>query len=383
MKIFRALLNTILILIIVGGLGYIAWNTYFMQYMGYPGTDTTNQTPMAPNTDLGQTDQHAQGNQHNMTDSTGNNALPNTIAIQNKDKLNQAIGTINQAIDLITIDPYSRTTMPSMDGNSMIMNKSNLQSSGGTGTINIYPSGSGSVNITPSGNITPNNQMPATDTNMGAMNPTANTNFVYDQGKLQQLHTGIYTLAQGLMLMHELNDDLSLQSAMGVTDPTSYQTQITKYNLALQNKTKLNNVISMIEQASILVNVNPYGAPGGYQINMDGMGQLHQGIFKLAQGMTLLGRLNDDFTTQMMQAAQQAQTALGTSNTTPHIGSGNMFSSDFLNSINISTIFSIILIVMVVSLLIGILGAIVSLFKARPRENNRITIGEGPQNDNS
>jgi hypothetical protein len=311
-----------------------------------------------------------------------NNLLPNTIAIQNKDKLNQAIGTINQAIDLITIDPYSRTTMPSMDGNSMTMNQSNLQPSGGTGTINIYPSGSGSVNITPSGNITPNNQMPATDTNMGTMNPTVNTNFVYDQGKLQQLHTGIYALAQGLMLMHELNDDLSLQSAMAVTDPTSYQTQITKYNLALQNKTKLNNGISMIEQASILINVNPYGGPGGYQINMDGMGQLHQGIFKLAQGMTLLGRLNDDFTTQMIQAAQQAQTALGSLNTTPHIGIGNMFPNDFLNSMNISSIFSIILIIMVVSLLIGIFGAIISLFRSRPRENNRINTDEGPKHDN-
>lgn len=296
------------------------------------------------------------------------NSPLNTIAIQNKDKLNQAIGTINQAIELITIDPYSKTTISTMQNGNMQM--------GGTqpsqGTINIYPSGNSSVNIAPNGNNSPNNAAPSTNTNMGAMTEQKNSNYVYDQGKLQQLHNGIYTLAQGIMAINQLNDDLSVQSAMVESNPPDYQTYVMRYNTALQNKTKLNNAIGMINQANTLVNVNPYASANGYQIDLQAMQQLHQGVYKLAQGMTMVSRLNEDFTNQMAQAAQKAQNISNNSSMTGMTMSG----TGLFDSINLTTVFNIILIVMVVGLIIGIFGAIVSLFKKRS-----INKGNDPQND--
>ena len=355
MKILRGFITTILILIIIGGIGYLAWNIYFMPNMGQTGTNVQPDN---------QTITGNQNNQHNMGNDTENNLLPNTIAIQNKDRLNQAIGTINQAIELITIDPYARTTVPRVNENNPNANGAMQQPTIGPGTINIYPDGSSSVNIAPSGNITPNNQMPSIDTNVGNMNPLPNSNYVFDQGKLQQLHSGIFTLAQGLMIMSELNDDLTQQSTLSEASPATYQTYITRYNLALQNKTKLNNAISMLEQASVLININPYGAPGGYQINLDAMGQLHQGIYKLAQGMALLTRLNDDLTMQMGQAAQLAQMTISNQNTM----NNDMPVGFNLFGMNISTIFNIILVIMAASLIIGILGAIISLLRSKPEK---------------
>ena len=371
MKVLRGLLVTLVVLIIVGGLGYIGWNVFFspMAHQGMnisPGTTTPPGTTNPPSTSMPYGQMPGNQQMPNMQQPVPQNNAPlNTIAIQNKDKLNQAIGTINQAIDLITIDPYAKTTVSSMLNGNMQMNGTQTQPSQGNGTINIYPSGNSSVNIAPSGNNSPNNAASSTNTNMGAMAVQQNTNYVYDQGKLQQLHNGIYTLAQGMMAINQLNDDLAVQSAMVEANPPDYQTYIMRYNTAVQNKTKLNNAISMVNQANTLVNVNPYAGTSGYQIDVQAMQQLHQGVYKLAQGMTMINRLNEDFTYQMAQAAQQAQyiaNMYGTSGMT-------MPGSGLFGSINLSTVFNIILVVMVVGLVIGIFGAIASLFKKRPNRN--------------
>ena len=374
MKVFRGLLVTILVIVIVGGLGYIGWSMFFAP-MNHQGMNTTPGATTPPST----TTPHGQmpGNQQmpNMQQpSSQNNSPLNTIAIQNKDKLNQAIGTINQAIDLITIDPYSKTTVSGMPNGNMQMNGNQTQPSQGTGTINIYPSGNSSVNIAPSGNNSPNNATSSTNTNMGAMAGQQNTNYVYDQGKLQQLHNGIYTLAQGVMAINQLNDDLAVQSAMVETNPPDYQTYVMRYNTAVQNKTKLNNAISMINQANTLINVNPYASADGYQIDVQAMQQLHQGVYKLAQGMTMISRLNEDLTNQMALAAQQAQYVASMTG----ISGMSMPGTSLLGSINLSTVFNIILIVMVVGLVIGIFGAIVSLFRKKPDKNGNDNPGSDP-----
>lgn len=360
MRFFRGLLVTILVLIIIGGAGYIGWSMFFSpmydQSMNAP--PNTNIPQGTNNTDAGMQHGQMQNNQQmpNMQQpALQNNAPLNIIAIQNKDKLNQAIGTINQAIELITIDPYSKTTVSGMLNDDMQMDGNQNQPSQGTGTINIYPGGNSSVSIIPSGNNSPNNTTSSTDTSMGAMADKQNINYVYDQGKLQQLHNGIYTLAQGLMAINQLNEDLAIQSAVLEAPQPDYQTYVMRYNTALQNKAKLSNAVSMINQANTLVNVNPYASSSGYQIDVQAMQQLHQGIYKLAQGMTMINRLNEDFTGQMAQAAQQMQYLTGTIGlmTTGH---------GLFDSVNITTIFNIILILMVAGLVFGIIGAIVSLF---------------------
>ena len=350
MKVFRTLLALFLILIILGGVGYITWS-FFMPGMNHSGTNTEQQ-------------KNPQGN------TTPNNTVINTIAAQNKDKLTQAINTINEAMDLITIDPYSKTTISSIIPTDV--QASTGQPSQGTGTINIYPEGNSSVNISPSGNNSNNNSTPSANTTQGAASNLQNGSFVYDQAKLQQLHSGIYTLAQGIMAVNTLNDDLLIQSSSAEANPPNYQTYVARYNTALQNKNRLNSSTSMLSQASTLINVNPYASSSGYKFNTDAMMQLHQGIFKLAQGVSVLNRLNDDFTRQMAEAFAQAQNLSYSANQTPNMTHGTVF-----GTYNLSTVFNIILIVLVVVLIIGILGAIFNMFK--PKDNGNGTANNKPK----
>lgn len=386
MKFLKGLVVFLLIIIIIGGLGYIGWQVFMPNYhldLGFLGmgnmagtnTQQSTQTPSSQsssnnNQTSGMSDMP--GMQQGQNSASQNNVPINSIAVQNKDKLNQAIGIVNQAIDLITIDPYSRITVPSMTNQQGSMQAQPNQSNG---TVNVYPGANSTVNVTPPGNNTPNNTIPpANNNNMGAMADQQNTNYVFDQGKLQQINTGIYTLAQGVMLINQLSDDLTSQSSVVEVNPPTYQTYISRYNTALQNKTKANNAIMMINQALTLVNVNPYASMNGYQINISEMQKLHQGVYKLAQGMTMLGRLNDDFLTQMSQAAQQAQIL---SSTNANNAQGMNMNSNGI-SFNLTTIFNIVLIVMVVGLVLGVFGAILSMFRRSPKNGNENNSGSEP-----
>jgi len=409
MKFLKGLLVFFLIIVIVGGLGYIGWSVFMPNShldLGFLGmgnisgmnTQQNTQTPNSqspnnnqssgmPGMQQGQnsTNQNASSNnnqtsgmsdmpsmQQGQNSANQNNVSFNSIAIQNKDKINQAIGTVNQAIDLITIDPYSRITIPSKSNQQGSMQAQPNQSNG---TVNVYPGANSTVNVTPPGNSTTNNTMPpANNNNSGEMADQQNTNYVFDQGKLQQINTGIYTLAQGVMLINQLSDDLTIQSSIVEVNPPTYQTYISRYNIALQNKSKVNNAIMMITQALTLVNVNPYASMNGYQINIPEMQRLHQGVYKLAQGMIMLSRLNDDFLTQMSQAAQQAQIISSTiANNTQGM---NMNTSGI--SFNLTTIFNIVLIVMVIGLVLGVFGAILSMFKRNPKNSNENNSSSDP-----
>ncbi|MCX7922261.1 MAG: hypothetical protein N3B21_09665 [Clostridia bacterium] len=353
MKALRGLLVFFLILVIVGGVGYIVWSMFLMPGMNHSGNNTSQGTSpqqQTPNT------QHTTPS----ASTPDNKASLNVIAVQNKDKLSQAITTINQALDLITIDPYSKTTI-----SSIVNGSAGNHTAQGTGIINIYPSGNSSVNISPSANNPPNNQASAANNNQGGANQQQNTNFVFDQGKLQQIHTGIFSTAQGIMMINQLNDDLAGQAATVEATPADYQTYITRYNSALQNKTKLSNAINMLSQASTLVNINPYGSPNGYQYNTQGMQQMHQGVYKLAQGMAMLSRLNDDFTSQMFQAGQQLQNIAGASSTVQGTTHGTMSGPGLLSSIDLTTVFNVVLIIMVIGLIIGIFGSILSMLRPK------------------
>lgn len=391
MKFIKGLLTFLLILIIIGGLGYIGYTMFFMPNSHFnlggsgmgnmPGMNNSQQNTQTPANQTNSTGMAGmsgmQGNQNNEGQhSTGqSSSVPNipmnTLAIQNKDKLNQATGTINQAIDLITIDPYSRITVPDT---TMLPGSMQSQPNQSNGSVNVYPGGNSTVNVTPpAGNNTPNKSTTSTNNNTAAMIQQQNANYVYDQGKLQQLNNGIFTLAQGIMLVNQLSDDLTLQSSVVEVTPQTYQTYINRYNTALQNKTKINNAIGMINQAFTLVNVNPYGSVNGYQINIPEMQKLHQGVYKLAQGMTMLRGLNDDFTVQMAQAAYNAQ-RLATTGTSNSMTGMNMNG----NGLNLTTIFNIVLIVMVVGLVLGVFGAIISMFRYKPGKNRGDNAGREP-----
>lgn len=342
MKFLKSLFVTFLILLIIGGVGYIGYSYYFMDKMnmGNMSSDTSNNNKMSNMS--GMSDMPGMGNNQSVQDQmTTNSAVSmNIVAVGNRNQLIEAINKINQAVDLITIDPYSKTTAPSQ-GASLQAPQS--------GTINIYPSGNSSLNIMPNGNT--GNQL-----TQGMANAPLN-NYVYDQSKLQQLNNAIFALAQGNFLLNELSTDLLEQSN---TSLSGYQ----QYYYALQNKSKLDNALSMINQAVTLINVNPYASQSGYAYNIDAMNQMHQGVYNLAQGLAMLNKLSQSFTKQMSDAATSVYQSNGNSmNGMMNMSSG--MNLGIFDNINLTTVFNILLILFVIGLFGGIIGAIHNLFKPK------------------
>ena len=384
MKFLKGLLVVVLILIITGGIGYLGYSYFYMDNM-----NNGNMANMSPNTSNNQNSNNGMSGMSGMSNDSGNSGMSgmsnnnsnsgmsgmagmgnnqnqqqssassvnslNIIAVQNRNQLNDAVTKINEAMALITIDPYSRTTIPS---NTNAQN--NTQQNTGSGTINIYPSGNSSLNIMPDGN-TATGTAPAPN-----MNSTPANNYVYDQGKLQQLHNGIFALAQGVSTLDDLNNDLLTQSSANSIGMTEYQALMLQYYNSLQNKSKLDNAIGLINQATSLINVNPYASQYGYAYNADAMGQLNRGVYALAQGMASLNKLSQDFTKQMSDATAGVNSM---SNGSSMMNMSNGMSSGLLGNISMTTIFNILLILFVTGLFAGIIGAIFNLF--RPRRNSR------------
>lgn len=363
MKFLKVLFTLLIVLIIVSGLFYVFYPSFFNNMYLFQ-SDVAQDTQMDTNNQGSMNMSGMDGTQGNnvQVNNAQSTTLPNPFTAKNREKMTLALNLINQALELITIDPYSQSTMPSSD---MTMDMDSMQTSQGTGTINIYPDGNSSVNISREDNTTDATSVAGmTDQDMGNMDMEDRQNFVFDQGKLQQLHSGIFTMAQGVLAVNELNDDLLEQSMQLEVNPLTYQTYVTRYNVASQNLTKLENAIEKLSQASVLINVNPYGSPNGYAYNTDSMRQLHEGIYKLAQGMATLNSLKDDFYAQMSNSAMQAQNQAYNYNQMDY--SHNIGQGLFAN-INMPTVLNLIIIVLVVGLILGIIGAILSMFN----KNNR------------
>lgn len=340
----QKLLSTFLILVIIGGVGYIVYSMFFLRNGGI-------KIPIPHNMEKPRdTSMHNM----NMPAQPQQNYAKNSQAALNKDELNKSITMINQALELITIDPYSRTTVPNSTLGNLIGGQS--PASQGTGTINIYPSPNSSVNINPNVNG-------AVPTNPNQTTISPGINFVFDQGKLFQLHNRIFLLAQGMMLLDELNDDLSNQAAALEVTPADYNTYIKRYNAAIQNKSKLSNALNILNQAFTLINLNPYAAPNGFQYNVQNMEQLHQGVYKLSQGLTSLSRLNDQFSRQMGEASLWAQSL---TNMTPAA-----MQSDW-----VTNPYTLIIILLIIVVLLIVFTAIFRAFNAQGK--NRHADEDGP-----
>lgn len=373
MKFFRGLLVFFLILVIIGGLGYIGWTYYYMPYMSQAGNmpsttpSTTTQTDTSQNMqgNMGTMTMPGHGGMTTQTTPVSPNAAFSAVALQNKDNLTRVISTINQALDLITMDPYSKLTVP--DGtNEAAVQQQRLTAQGG-GTVNIYPNGNNAVNVNPTpAAAAATARTPATEASL-----PADVNFVYDQAKLEQLHRGIFKLAQGVMLLNQLNSNLTMQAGMMEANPPTYQNYIDRYNTTMVNKTKLNNAISMINEASDLVNVNPYASRNGYQYDVQAMDRLHRGIYKLAQGMVLASELDEDFTKQMAIATTAAQYLYSTGSMSgmnmnmPTNGWSSLFSST-----NLVFILNLILVILIVTLILSIFGAIGQMLRGKKRNKD-------------
>ncbi|MGE5416499.1 MAG: hypothetical protein ACM3UZ_07040 [Acidobacteriota bacterium] len=354
MEILRRLLIFILVLIIVGGLGYIGYSEFYMKGMKHGSMNMTPSTTEQPK-----------------TTTTTPETKPNATAAANRDQLQNALTTVDQAMDLITVDPYSKTTVP----NSLFMpGNRNGQYNQGTGTINIYPDGNSSVNVTPPKTGTTTDQNTANTNNTGNASP--NTNYVFDENRLIRLHSAIFNLAQGRIVLDELNADLSDQAAAAEANPPDQTTWMNRYNAALQNRNKLESAIRMLNQINVLVNDNPYASPNGYQYDTSAMEQLHRGIYNLAQGMRTLNKLDQDFTNQLGQASAMIQTSdMSGMMSMPGM---NMPSSGLLAGLNMGTILTVLMVIIVMILIISILNYMMNLLRA-----GRVQPSDGPREGDS
>lgn len=369
MRFLKGLLAFFLVVIIIGGVSFIGWNIY-VDYQFNNSMNMSSDNTQSSSQDKSNKDETEMSNMNNTAKNAEQNvAIPNPQDAQNREKMSRAIDLIDEAVELITFDPYSNATVPDSSDSMQMENKG--QSSQVTGTINIYPSDNSSVNLTPSNDTATNDTGMSTDTQgtMGNMNTDSDqsNNFVFDQAKLQQLHSGIYTVAQGIMAINELSKNLLNQSMKIEQTPFTYQTYVVRYSSALQNKTELDSAINMLGKASILINVNPYASDNGYAYNNDKMKQLHDGIYQYAQGMALLESLGEDFTNQMSTASMSAQNLVYNTN---QMDMSSSIGTNLFGNINMSTIFNVIIIILVIGLIIGILGAISNLFKNKVRTND-------------
>lgn len=346
MKALRTVLAVFLVIIIVGGVGYLGYTFLFMGGMSHGGMNMAPSQTMSP-----EAMQEMQGGQQQQQ----NAAVPNVLAAQNREKLSEASAMIDQAMALISIDPYSKATVPFQNGNAGM---AQMQPGQSGGTINVYPSGNSSLTIMPGANNPVINPAPtATATPQTPAGNSPANNYVYDQTQLRQLHSDIYNVAQGIMMVKGLNDDLLVQSSTAETNPPNYQTYVVRYNTALQNKTKLNNAVAMLNSISTMVNVNPYAPQSGYEFKSGNMDNLHEGVYKLAQAMVILNSLNDDFTQQMTEASVGAQSAANSMNLMPNMNMDNT------TPISLNTIFNIVIIILIIGLVAGIIGAIMRMVR--------------------
>jgi len=349
-----------LIIVILGGVGYLGFNI-IKNANGMPGmnmvsdktsTDEENTKTAVTDTkgETANTENNSQANVQNAYKINQINQIMN-----NKEALSQAYDIITSALDKMTLDPYAADTDMNSSMNDQSMNdqsmndaKSDAATSGDSQdktTINIY---NGSVSDQES-------------TQMQSMGQT------YDADKMQQLHSGLYKVSVGMQLLDLLQDDIAGQiEKAGVDTSSKTEFYMNQYYKTVQNKNKLKEALTYINEAVDLININPYVDANGLVYDAKRMAQLHDSIYIIAQGVVDLNKLNDDMLSQAVDLGTLAQNAYNESQQNQNnMGNMNMPAS---SGLNISNIITIVLIAFVVIFIIGLLGGIINLFRSGSRK---------------
>ena len=377
-KFFSGLLVVILISIILGGVGFIGYKVLNDGGLGMKMETTPSDQATKDSTDKmdGMTSDTSDNKSDTMTSTNTQTQQKSTslsqinIIMQNKDLLDKTILLLDNSLKLMTLDPYAmekktETTENSnaipkqqeVTGNTVVTpaDKNTNTSTQGNTTINIYPSTNTPSISTPSTSSASNKTMQSMGT-------------VYDQGKMEQLHAGLYKLSVGMQLLDQLKDNLSVQieqAGANVDNLSQYYTN--QYYITLDNKNKLTSILSYLNESADLVNINPYISTSGAVYDKERMLQLHESITKRAEGIVGLNKLSDDFSKQLILFSNMAQSS--TSMSVMDMDSPSMVSG-LLANINLGTIASIVLVIFVVIFIIGLLGFIKSLFKPTNASNN-------------
>lgn len=376
-KFFNGLLMLILLAVIVGGIGYIGYNYLFMnpgQTLNGPiNNEQVAQTPANNNSMASMPGMPGMQPATNSPAGGAQAAEIAGLALKNRDELNQALSSLNEAIGFMSLDPYglpektqennSMANMPGMsstpavpESNQAVVNPgpgAPAPSVQGNTTINIYPQPDGGQSTT------------ANSTILNGM--MANMGTTYDPSKMEQLHSGLFKLSMGMQLLKQLEGEFAYQAesaASNVQDLAQYYSL--QYTTTLQNKSKLNQAAIYINEAANLVNINPYISSNGLVFDQERMQQIHKSVFKLADGAAALNKLDGDLTKQAVAAANAAQGYMNAANITqmnmaaPATGGfGNLF-----GGLSVQFIINAILVIFVTAFILGILGFIFSLLKS-------------------
>lgn len=357
---FSKFLSFILVLIIIGGVGFLGYNLLLNNggmNMNSMTTGGNNETDTAKNSNTNDSSSNDNMNMDESTNNNTNDAQYSTtvinVVLQNKVNLEKTIETLNETLKLMTFDPYGvaenqqsneqNQTTNEIETKDVTTNETGIKD--GT-TINIYPQNvSGQVDVMQS---------------MGIK---------YDAAKMEKLHTGLYKVSIGMQLLEQLKNNLSSQleqASMQIINPSQYY--YNQYLITVQNKTKLTEALTYINEAGTLLNINPYISQDGAVYDKDRMSNIHDSVYKLAQVVVDLNMISDNFSKQAITLGNETQSYLNNSQSMQNMNMADTGTNIFGN-VSAVTVFNILMIVFVFVFIISILGYIGGLLKS-PRNNN-------------
>lgn len=371
---FSKFIAFFLVLIIISGVGFLGYNLVIKKSglnmsmgmnMIMPSQSAQSNSTKDGNTEkssdsskqdqVNMRDNSYQQNQMNMNNNNSNNQSNTEYAanqvnttLQNKEALEKNLSILNDALKLMTLDPYGVDVKnPSQDNaNNAIGQVDNNKKDNGTSAANTQ--GGTIVNVYPQGN--------------GQGNTMQGMGTTYDPNKMQQLHNGLYKISVGMQLLNQLKDNAALQveqASMEVKNSSQYYQN--QYLMTVQNKNKLLEALTYINEASTLLNINPYVSQNGSVYDKERMTQIHQSVYKLAEAVGGLNKLNDDFTKQTMSLGNLSQNSMNMSQMNQQ--TNNSFLSSIFGTINMATLANVLLIVFIITFIMGIIGYIGRLLK--------------------
>lgn len=396
-KFFRGLLVSFLIVVIVGGIGFIGYNYIDLNRLGLMITNDSNITSentTSSQQNAQQNDSSQHGNMQQPVSTIGSEQL--NVILKNKEKLDDIRTSLDEALKYLTLDPYassnnqSQTDMDMQSDTQMTMGNMQQGDQMTMGSTLQDPNFDKNQQPSQQANQQGLDLMTATMQDMGS---------AYDTGKMEQLHAGLFDLAVGMEILEQLSNEYIEQAEsvnVNTQDPILYYSN--QYKLTVHNKTSLNQAMGYLEKAADLVNINPYISSDGYIYDKDRMEQIHQSVFKLAESVASINLLNNDLNDQSIYLVNAVQVytnnvnAMNTMNMTSVTDSTNSantsitdsanaqvnhstaptgFLSGTFDNINITSVVNTILIIFVIGLILGILGFIMSLFKTPKVQSNQ------------
>jgi hypothetical protein len=351
----------VLIIIILGGVGYLGFNI-INNANGMAGmnmaSDTTTSDAKSNDSTIVESANNVTSDQTATTDSNNSTVVDEAYKINqlnqmmiNKEALDKAYQTVSSALENMTLDPYATDSAMNssmsdqMDEQSMEgMEEDSDNDSQGDTTVNVY-----------NGSVTDQQSMQMT--NMGKS---------YDADKMQQLHSGLYKVSVGMQLLKQLQNDIALQiekSSVDTSSKTEYY--MNQYYKTIANKNKLNDALTYITEAVDLININPYVDANGLVYDSDRMTAIHDSIYIIAQGVVDLNKIDSNFLSQAVDLGALTQTAYNETLQSQSTDSmGTMSMSTAASGLKLSTIVTIVLSAFVVIFIIGLIGSIFKMFRS-------------------